>query len=236
MGNYSGLISACGASQEFLCRDMAARGCQTPTQNHASRLAFSFAAGCQTPTQNHASRLAFSFAAGCQTPTQNHASRLAFSFAAGCQTPTQNHASRLAFSFAAVWQPAAAKPQQKISCEPPKVVRSPEELLWKLDTRPIERRREGTSLNCSIRIIVGCLGRSSERISSHSNCVCDYQRADKRVSRSIGIDLLKFPCDSILLYLPWPHADAIARVGIPCFGIVYHHRSIGVERGEVRLE
>src|SRR6266436_4166974 len=184
MGNYSGLISACGASQEFLCRDMAARGCQTPTQNHASRLAFSFAAGCQTPTQNHA--------------------------------------SRLAFSFAAVWQPAAAKPQQKISCEPPKVVRSPEELLWKLDTRPIERRREGTSLNCSIRIIVGCLGRSSERISSHSNCVCDYQRADKRVSRSIGIDLLKFPCDSILLYLPWPHADAIARVGIPCFGIVYH--------------
>src|SRR2546427_7543263 len=44
MGNYSGLISACGASQEFLCRDMAAAGCHVPTQNHASRLAFSFAA------------------------------------------------------------------------------------------------------------------------------------------------------------------------------------------------
>ncbi len=90
--------------------------------------------------------------------------------------------------------------------------------LRELDTRPIERRWEGTSLSCSVRIKVGCLGRSSERISSHGNCVCDYQRADKRVSRSIGIDLLKFPIDDVaalLICLPWPHAGAITRVAIP---------------------
>src|SRR6266516_6512731 len=107
-----------------------------------------------------------------------------------------------------------------------------------LDTRPIERCWEGTSLSCSIRIKVGCFGRSGERISSHCNCECDYQRADKLVSSSIGVDLLKFPYyDSvafvILLCLPWPHAGAITRMWVPCFGIVYHHSSIGVERGGV---
>src|SRR5437763_13167549 len=112
--------------------------------------------------------------------------------------------------------------------------------LRQLDTRPIERRWIGTSLNCSVRIIVGCFGRSGERVSIHGNGVCDDQRADKLVSRSIGVDLLKFPIDyvaiAILVYLPWPHASAITRVAIPCFGIVYQHRPIRVERGEVRLE
>jgi hypothetical protein len=112
--------------------------------------------------------------------------------------------------------------------------------LRELDTPPIERGREGASLNCSVRIIVGGLGRSGKRITIHGNGESDNQRADKRVSLSIGVDLLKFPIDNVALamsiYLPWPHAGTITRVGIPCFGIVYQHRPIRVERGEVRLE